>query len=77
MVNTNTMPFESILLCHDIPQDHPHNNHLGPNAPLAVVKSVAWSKELDVSQSATSRPCVQGDPGDDDDVAKLAPALLP
>jgi len=31
----------------------------GPNAPLAVVKSVAWSKELDVSQSAISRPCVQ------------------
>ena len=34
---------------------------LGLNAPLAAGKSVAWSKEPDVSQSVTSRPCAQGE----------------
>ena len=38
-----------------------HTRSSGPNAPLAVDRSVGWSKGLAVSQSVTSHQSVQGE----------------
>ena len=38
-----------------------HTRSSGPNAPLAVGRSVGWSRGLAVSQSVTSHQSVQGE----------------
>ena len=38
-----------------------HTRSSGPNAPLAVDRSVGWSKGLAVSQSVTSHQSVRGE----------------
>ena len=38
-----------------------HSRSPGPNAPLAVGRSVGWSRGLAVSQSVTSHQSVQGE----------------